>query len=260
MSDRLIDVNVHLSRWPTRRLAGDETPELVARLRSSGVSRAWVGSFDGLLHRDIAAVNARLVDDCRNHGAGLLVPFGSVNPTLPDWRDDLRRCDEEHRMRGIRLHPSYHGYALNEPRFAELLTLAEVRGLIVQLAVEMEDERTQHPLLRVPEVDLGPLPDLLAARSRLRLVVLNGLRRIRGADLQRLAASGDVTFEIAMLEGVGGISRLLESIPPERVLFGSHSPFFCFEAARLKLRESELSRQQLRAISHGNAARLWSPR
>src|ERR1035441_1263931 len=44
---KLIDTNVSLSRWPCRRLPLDETPALVARLRSHGVKQAWAGSLDG---------------------------------------------------------------------------------------------------------------------------------------------------------------------------------------------------------------------
>ena len=53
MTDRLIDVNVNLSHWPTRRVRGDETADLVAKLKAHGVVEAWAGSFAGLLHKDV---------------------------------------------------------------------------------------------------------------------------------------------------------------------------------------------------------------
>src|ERR1035437_7045479 len=252
----LIDTNVSLSRWPCRRLPLDETPALVARLRSQGVKQAWAGSFDGLLHKDVASVNARLAEDCRKNGRGLLVPFGSVNPRLPDWEDDLRRCHEEHKMPGVRLHPNYHGYKLDEPAFARLLDVARERGLIVQLVVTMEDERTQHPLMRAPHVDVAPLLALLASRSDLRIVLLNWSRGVGSALLAKLSAAGQVCFDIAMLEGVGGVANLLKQVPADRVVFGSHAPFFYLESAVFKLKESVLSEPQLASIRTDNARRL----
>ncbi len=144
----IIDTNVYLSRWPFRRLHGDEPEQLVAKLIENNVSQAWAGSFDAILHEDLSAANARLAADCRAYGKGLLLPFGSVNPALPDWQEDFRRCHENHKMRGIRLHPNYHGYTLDNPRFGELAALAARTGMVVQVVLSMEDERTQHPLVR----------------------------------------------------------------------------------------------------------------
>lgn len=248
-----IDTNVYLSRWPTRRLPGDETPRLVEKLRAQGVTQAWVGSFDALLHKDIAAVNARLTDECEKQGAGLLVPFGCVNPALPDWEDDLRRCHEIHKMPGIRLHPNYHGYKLDHPAVEQLLALSAERGMLVQLAVRMEDPRTQHRLLRVDDVDTAPLHKLLPKFSMLRVQLLNALNVVRADALDRLMAAGHVYVEPAMLEGVGGISQLLGHVPHDRLLFGSYFPFFAFESAKLKLQESPLAAEQRRAIETTNA-------
>jgi predicted TIM-barrel fold metal-dependent hydrolase len=256
MRAKLIDTNVNLSRWPFRRLHGDDTAELVAKLRHHHVTQAWAGSFDGLFHKDIAGVNTRLADECHKHGHGILLPFGSVNLNLPDWEDDLRRCADEHKMPGIRLHPNYHGYKLGDPDFARLLTLATERNLIVQLTASMEDERTQPALMQVAAVDLTPLPELLKTHPKLRLVLLNSHRGMKADVLQHLAKNENVYFEIATLEAVGGISTLLGKLPLSQILLGSHAPLFYLEAALFKLKESPLSELQLKAISADNACRL----
>ena len=249
----MIDTNANLSRWPFRRLAGDDPADFVARQRKAGVTQAWVASFDGLLHRDVGGVNARLAADCKQHGGGLLIPFGTVNPKLPDWQEDLRRCREVHRMPGIRLHPNYHGYTLADSEFAEVLRRAADAGMIVQLATQMEDERTQFPLMRVPRVDLAPLAEIVAGVPSLRLVILNAPR---DPLRKKIAAAGNVYFDIAMVEGVGGVGAMASEISAQRVVFGSHFPLFYLQSAALKITEAGFSAADEKAILEDNARRL----
>ena len=256
----IVDVNVYLSRWPFRRLACDELPKLIEKLQAEGVGQAWVGSFDGIFHKDVDGANARLTADCRKGRPGMLIPFGTVNPTLPDWREDLRRCHEEYDMPGIRLYPTYHGYGPEDLRFAELLALARQRDLIVQIVVRLEDVRMQHPLMRVADLDPKPLADALATQPELRVVILDALKTVHGAALDALVAAGQVYVEISMLEGVEGIASLLRHVPVERLLFGSHLPLFLLESALLKLEESELTPAVREAITCGNAQRLLDGR
>jgi predicted TIM-barrel fold metal-dependent hydrolase len=254
----IIDTNVNISRWPFRRLAGDETPDLVARLRKQNVVQAWAGNLDGIMHKDIGGVNARLAAECSTHGKGILAPFGSINPKLPDWQEDVRRCAKDYRMPGIRLHPNYHGYDLKDPVFGELLHLAGANGLIVQLVVAMEDIRTQHPLLRVPPVDLGPLAQVVSDHRSTRLHLLNWWPVLRVERIGKLADAGEIYFDIAMLEGIEGVARLVQEVPAGRVLFGSHSPLFYFEAALLKMQESGLPDVTKAMVFEGNARRILS--
>jgi predicted TIM-barrel fold metal-dependent hydrolase len=251
-----VDTNVTVGAWPFRHLPAADAPTFVKALAKHGVTEAWVASFDGLLHKDVAGVNARLAETCRKYSDVRLVPFGSVNPRWPDWEEDLRRCHEELRMPGVRLHPNYHSYKLDDPLFTKLLTLATQRNLVIQLVVQMEDVRTQHPFMVVPPVDLKPLAGIVARTAGLRLQVLNAPIDVPGEWIVPLARSGQVYFDFAMHEGVRGLGRLRDQVGPDRVLFGSHFPLFHWQAAALKIRETGLSDADARAIMSTNARAL----
>ena len=224
------------------------------------MTEAWAGSFDALLHKNLGAVNAELSRQCSEYRKRfLMLPFGTINPTQPDWKEELRRCIEIHKMAGIRLYPNYHGYSLNDSPLVELVALAQMHGLIVQIAASMEDERMQHRLMRVANVDLSPLPRLLDAFPRLRLVLLNWPRAAKPEILAELAKFPNVRFDIAMVEGVGGVEALFKKVGTRRVVFGSHAPFYYPEAAVLKLKESALSPEQSESI-HFKSAHFWPGR
>jgi hypothetical protein len=94
--------------------------------------------------------------------------------------------------------------------------------------------------------------------------LINSAGPLLGNDLPALVRETQVTFDIAATEGNGGVGRLIEgknpsyrgAIPVERLLFGSHAPFFPCESALLKLFESPLSIEQLEPLVNGNARRL----
>lgn len=247
VGDKVVDTNISLFQWPFRRLPLDQTSKLLATLNSLGVNEAWAGSFEALLHRDIGGVNERLAAECGK--VRQLRPVGAVNLTLPDWEEDLRRCHEDFKMHAIRVHPNYHGYALDDSRFDRLVKLSTERDLLVQLTATMEDERTHHPLVHLPDVDLAPLPAICERHPRAQIQVLN--LRPRGATLKLLAKPPGIWFDTSRMEDTHGVQRLLQHVPVERVRFGSHAPFLIPQAAMIRLHESPLTKTQRLTILSG---------
>jgi uncharacterized protein len=252
----ITDVNLSVGQYPFRHLPLAEPARMAALLKEKGVTRAWTGSMDALLHRDVRGVNDRLAETCRTHGGGLLVPFGSVNPKLPGWEEDLRRCAEVHRMPGIRLHPDFHNYTLADAALPPLLAAASERKLVVVLVGRMEEERVQHPVFHVPPTAFNALPALVQPLPDLKVVVANWRMDPMTDAFAPLARVPNLFFEIAMIEGVGRTSRLVERVGISRVLFGSHAPVFVWDSAALKLREAALRDEDAARIRAGNAAAL----
>jgi predicted TIM-barrel fold metal-dependent hydrolase len=240
------DVNVHLHHWPHYRLAHDTPETLAAHLRAHGVTQAWVGSYDALFQQDLASVNARIAADCARAAADLFLPIGTLSPTQPGWRDDLKRCQQDYGMKALRLYPGFHHYTLDDAPFLQLLEAASSAHLPIQIVSQLEDARTQHPALQAPSVNLKPLPALLKAFPDARVMVLNASSAMIHTALQPLPNGW---IDIAKLEGCGGIETLLKTWPVEQIAFGSNAPFFYWQAAKLKLQESALSPAQIQKLT-----------
>ncbi len=243
----LIDCNVHLGAHPVRLLREIDESFLARR----EISEAWAASHEALLHRDMAAVNARLVKRCEV--SPRLRAVGCVNPRLPAWEDDLKRCVELHGMKAIRLYPNHHDYTLTDTAFLKLLESATKQNLLLQVVAQMEDQRTQSPLMKLPPVDLKPMGTLMKKMPEARVMVLNA-----NAAMITTALLGctNVWLDIAMIEGVGGVENTLKSWPADKLCFGSHAPFFYWESASLKMQESVLTDEQSNAIRYLNARAL----
>jgi predicted TIM-barrel fold metal-dependent hydrolase len=255
---------VNLFSWPFRTLKYRDTKVLVAKLKKHRIIEAWAGSFEALLSKDMNGVNARLAAECLEHGPGFLIPFGSVNPAWPDWQEDVRRCHEVHKMPGIRIYPGYQPFDLDHPGMESLVKMTSERGLVLQVVFGMEDPRVHHPIINVGPVTFGPLLRTVNGTPNAKVELLHFAGSSQGGDLSQFMTKPNTFMDISRLEGNGAVGRMIGSVsglpsarvPVERIVFGSHAPYFPVETAILKLIESPLDVQQLQAIMQGNARRL----
>jgi predicted TIM-barrel fold metal-dependent hydrolase len=130
--------------------------------------------------------------------------------------------------------------------------------LIVQLALKMEDVRTNHPLVDVPAVDATPLVALVKRYPKTPLIVMNNYGSVGADAAAQLVEAGNVYFEISHAEQVGALEKLTQAVPFSRLLFGSHFPYFTLEASLFKFRESSLGGAITEAIQFRNAEKLLS--
>jgi uncharacterized protein len=264
----IIDTNVNLFSWPFRALKYRDTRALVTKLKKHRVIEAWAGSFEALLSKDMDGVNARLAAECREHAPAFLIPFGSINPAWPDWQEDVRRCHEVHKMPGLRIYPGYQPFDLDHPGMERLVKMTSERGLVLQVVFGMEDPRVHHPTINVGPVSFIPLLKAVEGTPNAKIQLLHFSGSIRGEGLSQFMKQTNTVMDISQLEGNGAVGRMIGSVqglpsaraPVERILFGSHAPYFPVETAILKLIESPLDVQQLQAIMQGNARRLLPPR
>ena len=250
-----LDINMSLGNWPFRKLAVTDAAGLVALMDRHGIEQALVANLEGVLYKDTMPANEALEAQVRGHEARL-IPQAVINPAFPGWERDLRGCTEGFGFRAVRLYPNYHGYGVGDECFDEFLTAAEELGLVVSVNVRMTDERMHHWHVKVPAIDLTPLPALAAAHGSVPIVINCANNNEVWALAEGIRSCRNVFVEISHLEGPGAVTDLIELIGVERVLFGSHAPYFYADGPRLKLDEAGIEGEARRMIEEGNARRV----
>ena len=248
----IIDTSVFCGYWPFRSLS-IRTPEaLKAFLQGHGVGQAWVAATEAVLYPDPMQGNEPLLEAVA--GDDFFVPVAVIDVTLATWRRDALTCLERWGCRAFKLLPNYHQYDLSHPRVADLVDLAENAQVPVCIQVRMMDERGHHPLTKVPGVPLEQLIPLARRHLDARFLVCGVYYR----ELASLADATNVWAEISLVERERPLKIAVDTLGPERVVFGSHSPFIYFEAVAAKLNPEpgDVAPEVVQAVRADNAVAL----
>lgn len=252
-----IDVNASLGNWPFRMLPNNTPDALLRLMDANGIEKAWVASFDCVLNREGKTANLALAEAVAPH-LDRLTPFAAVNPAFPTWDADIDFYLDELGMAGIRTYPNYYGYGLDEACFGDLLDCARRRGIPLEIAVRVADERMHHPLVKVPAVEIPKFGRQLDRIGDAKIIFVN-VRQSEFAAVAKLAdGNSNIFVEISHVEGVGGVGPLIERFGDRQVLFGTHAPLLYATSAILKLAEADITDAQRENVCSANAERILS--
>lgn len=250
----ILDVNAYIGPFAFRALRHDSAAGLVGLMAAKGIDRAIVSSALAITYRNTQTANEALAAEIKPHG-GRLIPFAVINPAYAGWRDDLEAC-RALGFRGLRIYPSWHGYALGDSICLELVDAATAMGMVISIPMRVEDVRNQSWLVDVPEVPLADVAKLVAARPMARFMLLNGTGYANGPLGRKDALPANYLIEISRMDSVlaDEIGRLASNLGADRLAFGTGMPFHYPDAGLLKLEVLRASDADRAKIAWGNAA------
>ena len=221
---------------------------LIASMQRSGVCVSVVSSI-----ATKPSHFASIFSWSRSIASSSIVPFPSVHPDDPDVLEKITQISEAG-FKGLKLHPYYQGFLIDEPRMRPLFERISEENLILLchtgFDIAFERKRVADPE-RVRRL-IDDFPRLLLVASHF------------GAwddwdEVERHLLGRDIYMDISYSQGFIGVEqarRILEGHPREYLLFGTDSPWGGQEATIDFLRSMDLGVEKTEAILFGNAARL----
>jgi len=254
----MIDVNASLGDWPFEPLKNNSPAGLLRWLSIIGVRKACVGALEAVWYQDVQAANRKLhraVGKFRKR----LIPLAVINPNFPGWEDDLAECVEDFSTAGVRLFPAYHGYTLKDACCRELFEHAGHYRLPVQIAPQITDHRMQHPKAYVPPASLDGLAELLREFPKVPTAVINVNGHIL-PDRSAVRKTKNLFVDISWADGTDCVDEFVRFYGLDRILFGTNAPLMEPLSAAYKLKESSLTRAQMKMVTQTNAMRFLAPK
>lgn len=251
----VFDVNVSLGAWPFQYFREDSARALAARLEAEGISGALVGSPEAAFNPDMKQANRLLVK--RLAGRKNLVPLPAVDPTVADWHDLLKEAQDTG-ARAVKVLPGYHGYRLDSREaLTAVETIAATGRLALVVQLRIEDERTHHPLCRIPAVSAAEVTSIARRFPELPVIALCAYTHELPALIKNRP---NVYVDLAFVETMRTLPSVLSRIPSDHLLFGSHTPFMYTRASLLKLLAPGVDESDRRRVASGNARQLLALR
>lgn len=229
----------------------DASPEmLIASMKKAGIDFSLVLPI-ATSPKQQASILAYALE---LNGKNGLFSLGSVHPAADDAEEFLEKtaCAG---LRGIKLHPDYQGIEIDDPRILKVIDHAHSLGLFTLLHAGKDVAYPAH--VHCPPKKAAALLEKLSGKNVI-LAHLGGYGEGEAAEVLSSLCGADIYFDTSYV----GTARPKESAAiiaahrPDRLLFGSDSPWADQDQALTFIQNLSLSSERKEAILFGNAATL----
>lgn len=243
----MTDVNVSFGNWPFQYFSQDTPAKLLKHLEKNGIDRALVSSAEAAFFPDPDICNKKLEASLKNFKD--LIPVPAVNPILANWESII----DESNSGTVKIYPGYHNYSLSSECVDKMIGKLLKNKMPLMIQMRIEDERSHHPLCRIPAV---PADDVIRLALRYPALPIICLCTYFGETVKLLKAAPNIHTDISFAETTNFMARLLRDVKPEQLLFGSHTPFLYTKAAVMKIEYAEAGSDIIEKITETNAENL----
>lgn len=170
-----MDFNCFAGNWPFYRVRYN-TVEKIAQLHQRiGITGGFISALEAIFYQDPYEAELALAKELKGTGYRHAM---LLNPTLPGWKDDLRRARRDLDIQAIRLLPGYHNYLLTDPIAEEAAAAIRETGLPLLLTLRLVDDRAAYGIRPRPIPDdevisfLKKFPEIPTVIANIRLAQL----------------------------------------------------------------------------------------
>lgn len=232
----ITDAHMHVGDFPTFGVKLDED-RLAPYLAENGIDAAMV------FHQDNAMVRRVIQDIPGAYG------LYWANPKLGDPVPELREYLKDPKFRGVKLHPLMDGFHPDDPMvwpIIEVLIEHDLPALI----------HCGHPIFSLP----WSIEELIARYEDAKIILGHmghGNVIYIDASIGVAQRHPNVWLETSGMPMSVKILEAVQKVGADRVMYGSDGPWHEPRVEQLKVQLAGLSPEDLDAVMHGTAQRLF---
>lgn len=203
------------------------------------------------------ATNPRQQQSVNNFAAAIngerLIAFGSVHPDADDRIEELYRI-KELGLKGIKLHPEYQGFYVDDEKLLPVYETADKLGLIVSFHAGVDIEYFE-PVHNTPE----RMARVLSAFPNGRVVAAHMGGWQLWHDVERHLVGKklylDTAFSYSSMPSPHA-KRIIRNHGVDKILFGTDLPWSSQGNEKRFIESMDLTNEEKTALMGGNAQRL----
>jgi len=192
--------------------------ELVNSMDRAGVDKAVIFPFVENPDNDYIAQTVKKFPD-------RVIGFACINPWLPGALDELRRSVKELGLKGLKLHPLLHGYAIDNHQLVDP---------VFKACQEMDIPIIAHggeSLFTMPHA----FEEMARTFPKVKLIMAHAGFMYSTDQAIRAAKRNENLYLDMTATTAWDVTHAVEEVGPERILMGSDTPFMHYEVEMKKI-------------------------